>query len=131
MIATLVLGLWQAVPGLRLIGQTVSSPGDTQGIALLITLLTFGLVLLLTLLASRGRNGAALVLLMLLFLAGLPEIVRQLSRTGLRETSPFALLGLAGQIAAFAFAATGPARRWFRRAREPDIDHASTDQVLN
>lgn len=122
MIATILLGLWQAALGWNgLVAPFRALSGDPQGIAALVVVLTFGLVLLLTLLASRRRNGAALLLLLLLFLGGLPQIARHLIAAGISGTSPLALLGLAGQAGAFAFAATGPARRWFSgRGRAED-----------
>ena len=114
MIAGILIGLAEAVVGWRGYAaqyQSISSRPDW--VAALVVGLTFGLVLLLTLLASRLRNGAALVLLILLFLGGLPQIVRKLIVAGIDGAQPLPLLGLVIDLLAFALALTAPSRRWF------------------
>lgn len=115
MIVSLVLALIEARNDWpRLASHYAGMAISADRMVALVLLVTLALVLLLTLLASRRRNAAALVLLALLFLAGLPQIVHQLRVSGIGGAPPLAILGLVAQLLAFACAATAPARRWFR-----------------
>lgn len=119
MLASVVLGLGQAAIGWRgLVAPMQDVARYPDVLAGLVVALVSMLVMALTVLVSRRHNLAALVLLLLLFIAGLPDVIRTLSRPG---PGPITDLGLGGmllalnvgaQLLAFGLAGTPSAQRW-------------------
>lgn len=119
MLASVVLGLGQAAIGWRgLVAPMQDVARYPDVLAGLVVALVSMLVMALTVLVSRRHNLSALVLLLLLFIAGLPDVIRTLSRPG---PGPITDLGLGGmllalnvgaQLLAFGLAGTPSAQRW-------------------
>lgn len=121
MLASVVLGLGQAAIGWRgLVAPMQDVARYPDVLAGLVVALVSMLVMALTVLVSRRHNLAALVLLLLLFIAGLPDVIRTLSRPG-PGPGPIPDVGLGGmllslnvaaQLLAFGLAGTPSAQRW-------------------
>ena len=108
--ATLVLGIvqsWLAWP------QLVAMRGP----AFLLTsqLLTFAVMIGLTLCVSRGRSSIAKWIMLGLFVVGLPIVVKLAAVELLTLGSPLiTFTQFAGQLLAYALLFTRASRRWFR-----------------
>ena len=119
MLASVVLGLGQAAIGWRgLVAPMQDVARYPDVLAGLVVALVSMLVMALTVLVSRRHNLAALVLLLLLFIAGLPDVIRTLSRPGPGPITDLGLggmllaLNVAAQLLAFGLAGTPSAQRW-------------------
>ena len=125
-LATLLMGVVQSYLNWdRLLVVMAKVSSNPSFIILVTQVLTFALIITLVLIISRRRSKVAMWIMIVLFVLGLPTVIRTLtsSAAAIGAISPLSTLitivQMAGQLAAFGLLFTPAARRWMNRQEGP------------
>lgn len=122
-LGTLALGLVQSYLSWDSAIALSATQANPATFAILTLALTFGLVLILTLLISRRRSRIAMWVSIALFVLGLPMVFALAAQGLLFGVHAITAVQTIAQIVAFGLLFTPEARQWMRGSPSPEASH--------